>query len=112
MTRTGHWRSMLARSARPWAVLLSCLLLAAQWVLLTHDHADGHADDHAPSQHAAHGCDLCVAFAAAAPAPAPAAGLALPPAVAPLPPVVAVTVSSRFESGAHRSRAPPAFRSA
>lgn len=110
MTRTGHWRSTLARGARPWALFLSCLLLAAQWVLLTHHHAD-HADEPAPASHASHACDLCVAFAAAAPAPATATSLSLPRGATPRPqPGPELVLAQRF-SGAHRSRAPPTVHS-
>lgn len=111
MTRAGHWNATLARSARPWALLLSCVLLAAQWVLLTHHH-EAHADDHAPGHEAAHVCDLCVAFAGSAAAPTSPATLSVPPAVGPVPPAAVVPAFTRAPDGAHRSRAPPSFRSA
>lgn len=111
MTGTAHWRSTLARGARPSALLLSCLLLAAQWLLLTHAHA-AHADEPAPSQHAPHACDLCVALAAAAPAPAQTAPLPLAPAAAaPLRPAT-VALPAGTRGRAHRTRAPPALHSA
>lgn len=114
MNGTPHWRTLLARSARPWALALSCLLLAGQWALVRHDHADhpGHADDHAPAGQAAHVCDLCVAFAAAAPAPASPALLALPVAAAALPQSLSVPAAARPQGRAHRTRAPPRFLSA
>jgi hypothetical protein len=114
MTGMTTWRIVLARSARPWALLLSCLLLAGQWALAVHDHSGhaGHDDDHAPANHGAHGCDLCVAFAAAAPAPAFPAALALPSASAALPEPLAAPASTRPQGRAHRSRAPPRFLSA
>jgi hypothetical protein len=111
MTRTGHWRSTLARRSRPWALALSCLLLAAQWVLFTHHHAE-HADEQAPASHASHACDLCVAFAAAAPAPAAATSLSLPRGVTPQPQPATGPVLAQRRGGAHRSRAPPSVHSA
>jgi hypothetical protein len=120
MNGNPHWRTLLACSARPLALLLSCLLLAGQWVLVTHDHADhaehaghaGHSDDHAPAGQVAHACDLCVTFAAAAPAPAYPAPLALPLAAAALPKSLAIPAAARPQGRAHRSRAPPRLPSA
>lgn len=114
MNGSPHWRTLLARSARPWALLLSCLLLAGQWMLVTHDHAHhaGHADDHAPAGQDAHACDLCVAFAAAAPAPASPVPLALPLAAATLPESLVIPAAARPQGRAHRTRAPPRFPSA
>lgn len=114
MNGSPHWRTLLARSARPWALLLSCLLLAGQWALVSHDHAEhaGHADDHAPAGQVGHACDLCVAFAAAAPAPASPAPLALPFAAGVLPESLAIQAAARPQGRAHRSRAPPPFHSA
>ncbi|MCU0976583.1 MAG: hypothetical protein MUC71_09795 [Steroidobacteraceae bacterium] len=108
------WRILLARSARPWALLLSCLLLAGQWALAAHDHAHhaAHDHDHAPAGQVAHACDLCVAFAAAAPAPSSPAPLALPLAAAALPESFAVPAATRPQGRAHQSRAPPRFHSA
>lgn len=111
MTRLRRRPATLARSTRPWALLLSCVLLAAQWVLLTHHH-DARADDHAPGHEAPHVCDLCVAFAGSAAVPPNPATLSVPPAVGPEPPAAAVPPFTRAPDGAHRSRAPPSFRSA
>jgi hypothetical protein len=111
MTRTGHWRRTLARGARPWALLLSCLLLAAHWVLLTHHHAN-HADEPTPSSHGSHACDLCVAFAAAAPAPATATSPSLPRGASPRPQYGTPSVLAQRPDGPRRSRAPPIVHSA
>lgn len=98
-------------------MLLSCLLLAGQWALASHDHAEhaghaGHADDHAPAGQVAHACDFCVAFAAAAPAPSCPAPLQLPLAASAPPAEVFAPVAARPQGRAHRTRAPPRFLSA
>jgi hypothetical protein len=111
MIGKAHWRSTLPRGAGPSALLLSCLLLAAQWLLLTHAH-EAHADEPAPSQHAPHACDLCVAFAAAAPAPAQTVPLALAPAAAPALQAATAALPAETRGRAHRTRAPPALHSA
>ncbi len=112
MTVTPDLRSTRARSAGPWALLLACLLVAAQWLLVTHGH-EHHADDPAPGEHhAPHACELCVAFASVAPAPAAAAGLAVPRARAYLPQPAAAHAVTAPRLSAHRSRAPPALHSA
>lgn len=92
---------------RPAVLLFALFLVVVQTAALTHDHADNAG----PAGTAAQVCELCTAFQASAPAPEAAAAtrhvvIALEPAAAPARQALPV----RFAS-AHRSRAPPAFRS-
>ena len=89
------------------ALLLALLLLAVQTAILTHEH-EGNS---APAGAAAQSCELCVGHSAAAPAPE-AAVAALPD----FRPIHLLALASAFVpasllGNAHRSRAPPAFRS-
>jgi len=89
------------------ALLLALLLLAVQTAILTHEH-EGSA---APAGAAAQNCELCVGHSAAA--PAPEAAVAAHPDFRPvrLPALASAFVPAPLPSNAHRSRAPPAFRS-
>lgn len=92
---------------RRFAVLLAFLLLAAQTASATHRHAD----DSLPTGHQAQVCDFCAGFQAAAPAPDIAAPMQhSSPALT----LTAAADPLRLPAprvAAHRSRAPPAFRS-
>lgn len=88
------------------ALLLALLLLAVQTAVLTHEHGSA-----APAGAVVQSCEFCVGHHAAAPAP--------DPAVAALPVSHPILLLSRSApapvarpAAAHRSRAPPAFRSA
>jgi hypothetical protein len=92
---------------RPIALLFALLVLAVQTASLTHDHAA----DAAPAGQQAQACDLCTGFQASAPPPASAT--VAHHGVAPLrfrPASVAQSLPS-LPAAAHRSRAPPSFRS-
>jgi len=89
------------------ATLLALLLLAVQTASLTHEHAA----DSLPSDQQIQACDLCTGLHASAPPPASAAvahHIATPLLF--LPVSIARSLPSR-PAAAHRSRAPPAFRS-
>jgi hypothetical protein len=89
------------------ALLLALLLLAVQTATLTHEH-EGSA---APAGAAAQSCELCVGHHAAA--PAPEAAIAALPDFRPilLPAHASAFVPASLSGNAHRSRAPPLFRS-
>jgi hypothetical protein len=92
---------------RPIALLFALLVLAVQTASLTHDHAA----DAAPAGQQAQACDFCTGFQASAPPPASA--VVAHPAVAPavfLPFATTQSLPAR-PATAHRSRAPPSFRS-
>lgn len=88
------------------ALLLALLLVAIQTTILAHGH-----EDRATSGAAAQSCEFCAGHQSAAPAPEP--GQRTRPdlrliLVADLQVVAALPARA---SAAHRSRAPPAFRS-
>jgi hypothetical protein len=87
------------------ALLLALLLLAVQTAILTHEHRSA-----APTG-AVQSCEHCVDHHAAAPAPDPAVA-----AVPYFHPILLLSPSARIPgarpAAAHRSRAPPVFRSA
>jgi len=88
------------------ALLLALLLVAVQTAILAHGH-----EDSASSGGAAQSCELCTGHHAAAPAPDPAAATLPDLRSTPLPDLqVAANIPARSRS-AHRSRAPPIFRS-
>lgn len=89
------------------ALLLALLLLAIQTAILTHEHEGSGA----PAGAAAQSCEFCVGHHAAA--PAPDASLAARPDFRPirLPPLSGHFVPASPTGNAHRSRAPPVFRS-
>lgn len=90
------------------ALLLALLLLAVQTAILTH----AHADDARPAGAATQGCEFCAGHHSAAPAP-DAAAAARPdfhPAL--LQASSGACLPASRSASAHRSRAPPAFRSA
>jgi hypothetical protein len=89
------------------ALLLALLLLAVQTAILTHEHKGSAA----PAGAAAQSCEFCVGHHTAAPAP-DAAVAAHPGSHPPLLPTPASAFVLTGRSGsAHRSRAPPVFRS-
>jgi hypothetical protein len=89
------------------ALLLALLLLAVQTAVLTHEH-EGSAG---PAGAAAQSCEFCVGHHAAA--PAPEAAVAAHPEFHPLllPAPASAFVLAGRPGSAHRSRAPPVFRS-
>jgi hypothetical protein len=89
------------------ALLLALFLLAVQTAILTHEH-DGSA---APAGAVAQSCEFCVGHHAAAPAPdfGAAAHHYLRPIR--LPALAGLGVPAPVAGSAHRSRAPPVFRS-
>ncbi len=90
------------------ALLLALLLLAVQTAILTH----AHGDDAPPAGTAAQGCEFCAGHHSAAPAPdaAVAARTDFQPAL--LKALSGAFLPARRSAAAHRTRAPPAFRSA
>ena len=88
------------------ALLLALLLLAVQTAILTHEH-EGSA---APAGAVAQSCEFCVGHHAAAPAPEVAIAA---PDFRPvrLPALASAFVPASPAGNAHRSRAPPLFRS-
>jgi hypothetical protein len=87
------------------ALLLALLLVLVQTAILAHGHEDG-----APSGGAAQSCEICAGHQAAA--PAPEAGQSTHPDLRSIPGTdlrVVATLPGRCRT-AHRSRAPPAFR--
>ena len=89
------------------ALLLALLLLTVQTAILTHEH-EGSA---APAGAAAQSCELCVGHSAAA--PAPEAAVAAHPDFRPvrLSGLASAFIPAGRPGSAHRSRAPPVFRS-
>jgi hypothetical protein len=89
------------------ALLLALLLLALQTAILTHEH-EGSA---APAGAAAQTCEFCAGHHAAA--PAPDASPAARPDFRPLRlhAIAGLVVPASLIGNAHRSRAPPHFRS-
>jgi hypothetical protein len=88
------------------ALLLALFLVAVQTAVLTHDH-----DQSAPAGVVAQGCDFCAGGHSPAAAPPPASGAPDAELDSPgWPATSSPAVSSRFRA-AHRSRAPPSFRS-
>lgn len=90
------------------ALLLALLLLAVQTAVLTHEH-EGSA---APSGVSAQSCEFCAGHHAAA--PAPDAAVSTHPDFRPSRPASLAEgfVPASLSGNAHRSRAPPVFRSA
>lgn len=89
------------------ALLLALLLLAIQTAILTHAH-DGSA---APAGAAAQSCEFCVGHHAAAPAPDASPGACPDFRPIRLPALVGLAIPASLPGNAHRSRAPPVFRS-
>jgi len=89
------------------ALSLALLLLAVQTAILTHEHEGGLA----PAGIAAQSCEFCVGHHAAAPAPEP--GVATRPdfRLFRLASIAEAFVPASRPGNAHRSRAPPVFRS-
>lgn len=97
----------MRRSPFHTVTLLALLVLAVQTASLTHEHQG----DQQPSNQQAQTCDLCTGLQASAPPPASVA--VAHHAVAPLrflPTSAPQSLPSR-PAAAHRSRAPPSFRS-
>jgi hypothetical protein len=89
------------------ALLLALLLLAVQTAILTHEH-EGSA---APAGVAAQSCEFCVGHHAAE--PASDIGVAVRHDLRPirLPAIADLVAPASLTGNAHRSRAPPLFRS-
>ncbi len=89
------------------ALLLALLLLAVQTAIITHEH-EGNT---APAGAAAQSCEFCVGHHAAAPAPDTGAAVRHDFRPIRLPAVERLVVPTSLTGTAHRSRAPPLFRS-
>lgn len=95
------------RFGRRLAALLAFLLLATQTASVAHRHAN----DSLPTGHQAQVCDICAGFQAAAPAPEVAGPTHHAPTALRLAAVALPLRLPAQRAAAHRSRAPPAFRS-
>lgn len=92
---------------RPVALLFALLVLAVQTASLTHEHAA----DSMPSDQQIQACDLCTGLQASAPPPAAASVCRHAAASLRFLPVSATQFLPSRPAAAHRSRAPPSFRS-
>ena len=86
------------------ALLLALLLLAVQTAILTLEHENSTAP-------AAQGCELCAGHQAAAPAPDASLGTRVDLRPIRLAAIAGPGVPASLPGKAHRSRAPPDFRS-
>ena len=89
------------------ALLFALLLLAVQTAILTHDHGDNQA----PAGLASQSCEFCSGSHAGAPAPDHFAAAHHEPSPIFLPDASGGPARSVRASAAHRTRAPPVFRS-
>lgn len=92
----------------PPTLLLAVLLLAVQTVVLVHEHEGSGV----PASAAAQGCEFCVGHLSAAPAPEPGRTVQPDLDAERIPGPAGFADLPAEARAAHRSRAPPAFRSA
>jgi len=91
------------------ALLLALFLLAVQTAIVAHDHGAGTGT--APFGAVAQNCEFCTGHSAAAPAPERGSAARHEPQSLRLPRLADDPVLPAPVAAAHRSRAPPSFRS-